>query len=44
VALAKKTKKKKKQGKKTVANWLFAQTTHVAVSKSMFACRVVSGV
>ena len=30
--------------KKTVANWLFVQTTHVAVSKSKFACRVVSGV
>jgi len=27
-----------------VANWLFAQTTHVAVSKSKFACRVASGV
>ena len=27
-----------------MANWLFAQTTHVAVPKSKFACRVVSGV
>jgi len=27
-----------------VANWLFAQTTHVAVPKSKFASRVVSGV
>jgi len=43
VALAKKTKKKEKK-KETVANWLFAQTTHVAVSKSKFACRVASGV
>jgi len=43
VALAKKTKTKKKE-KKTVANWLFAQTTDVAVSKSKFACRVASGV
>jgi len=43
VALAKKTKKEKKE-KKTVANWLFAQTTHVAVAKSKFACRVASGV
>ena len=40
VALAKKPKKKKK----TAANWLFAQTTHVAVSMSKFACRVASGV
>jgi len=40
VALAKKTKKEKK----TVANWLFAQTTHVAVPKSKFACGVTSGV
>jgi len=44
VALAKKTKKRKKKKKKTVANWLFAQTTHVAVPKSKFACRVASGV
>ena len=42
VALAKKEPKKKK--KKTVENWLFAQTTHVAVPKSKFACRVASGV
>jgi len=41
VALAKKPKKKEKR---QVANWLFAQTTHVAVPKSKFACRVVSGV
>ena len=27
-----------------MANWLFAQTTHVAVPKSKFACRVASGV
>jgi len=33
-----------KKKKKTVANWLFAQTTHLAVSKSKFACRVASGV
>jgi len=33
-----------KKEKKTVANWLFAQTTHVAVPKSKFACRVDSGV
>jgi len=46
VALAKKTKEEKKKEviKKTVANWLFAQTTHVAVPKSKFACRVASGV
>ena len=42
VALAKNSKKKER--KKTVANWLFAQTTHVAVSKSKFASRVASGV
>jgi len=41
VALAKKPKKERK---KTAANWLFAQTTHVAVPKSKFACRVDSGV
>ena len=41
VALAKKPKKKEKKTPQTVANWLFAQTTHVAVSKSKFACRVV---
>jgi len=39
--LGKETKKRKK---KTLANWLFAQTTHVAVSTSKFACRVASGV
>jgi len=44
VALAKKQKKKEKKKKKTVANWLFAQTTQVAVSKSKFACQVASGV
>jgi len=33
-----------KKKKKTVANWLFAQTTHLAVSKSKFACRLASGV
>ena len=33
-----------KKEKKTVANWLFAQTTHVAVPRSKFACRVASGV
>jgi len=27
-----------------VANWLFAQTTHVAVPQSKFACLVASGV
>ena len=42
VDFPKKPKKRKK--KKTVANWLFARTTHVAVPKSKFACRVVSGV
>jgi len=44
----KKTKKKKERKKerhvKTLANWLFAQTTHVVGSKSNFAwwvgCRV----
>jgi len=41
VDLAKKTKKKRKE-KQTVANWLFAQTTHVAVSKWKFAGRVAS--
>jgi len=40
VALAKNPKREKK----TVANWLFAHTTHVAVSKTKFACRVASGV
>ena len=37
-------KENKKKEKETVENWLFAQTTHVAVSKSMFACRVASSV
>ena len=37
-------KNPQKNRKKTVANWLFAQTTHVAVPKSKFACQVVSGV
>jgi len=41
VALAKKTKKERK---KTVENWLFHQTTHIAGSKSKFACRVAFGV
>ena len=36
--------KKKKRHPQTVPNWLFAQTTHVAVSKSKFACQVASGV
>jgi len=27
-----------------VANWLFAQTTHVSLSKSKFACRMAFGV
>ena len=45
----KKTKKKKgrKEGRKTpetVANWLFAQTTHVVGSKSNFAWWVACGV
>jgi len=44
VALAKKTKKERKKEKKTVANWLFAQTTQIAVLISKFACRVASGV
>ena len=42
--LGKESKKKENKKKKTVANWLFAQTTHVAVPKSKFACRVASGV
>ena len=42
--LGKENKKKQKERKKTVANWLFAQTTHVAVLKSKFAYRVASGV
>jgi len=34
---------KKRQGKKvTVANWVFAQTTHVDTAICGLACRVVS--
>ena len=42
----KKTKKKKgkKKDTQTVANWLFAQTTHVVGSKSNFAWWVACGV
>ena len=47
----KKTKKERKEGRKegrktpeTVANWLFAQTTHVVGSKSNFAWWVACGV
>ena len=46
----KKTKKRKEGRKKesktpeTVANWLFAQTTHVVGSKSNFAWWVACGV
>ena len=40
----KKTKKKEKNIPKTVANWLFAQTTHVVGSKSNFAWWVACGV
>ena len=36
--------KKKKRHPHTVTNWLFVQTTHVALSESKFACRVASGV
>jgi len=37
-------KKKKRQGKKlTMANWVFAQTTHVDAATCGFACRVVFG-
>jgi len=43
VAFPKNPPKTRKE-KKTVANWLFAQTTHVAVPKSKFAYRVASGV
>jgi len=40
----KKKKKKKRQGKKlTVANWVFAQTTHVDAAICGLACRVVFG-
>ena len=40
-------KKERKEGPETpetVANWLFAQTTHVAGSKSNFAWRMTCGV
>ena len=42
----KKTKKRKERRKtpETVANWLFAQTTHVVGSKSNFAWWVACGV
>ena len=44
----KKRKEGRKEGKKkdtqTVANWLFAQTTHVVGSKSNFAWWVACGV
>jgi len=41
----KKTKKKEsKEDTQTVANWLFAQTTHVVGSKSNFAWWVACGV
>ena len=40
----KKTKKEKKKDTKTVANWLFAQTTHVIRSKSNVAWWVACGV
>jgi len=37
-------KEKKRQGKKlTVANWVFAQTTHVDAAICGLACRVVFG-
>jgi len=40
----KKEKKKKRRGKKlTVANWVFAQTTHVDAAIYGLACRVVFG-
>ena len=39
-----KKKRKKRQGKKlTVANWVFAQTTHVEAATCGLACRVVFG-
>ena len=39
-----KKKRKKRQGKKlTVANWVFAQTTHVDAAICGLACRVVFG-
>ena len=37
-------KKGRKKDAKTVANWLFAQTTHVVGSKSHFAWWVACGV
>jgi len=40
VALTKETKRRKKDSGKL----LFAQTTHIGVSKLKFACRVASGV
>jgi len=43
----KKTKKERKEGRKTiktVENWLFAQTTYVVGSKSNFAWLVACGV
>ena len=39
-----KENKTRKKEKKTLANWLFAQTTHDAVLKRKFACRVASSV
>ena len=39
-----KENKTRKKEKKTLANWLFAQTTHDAVLKWKFACRVASSV
>jgi len=42
--LKKSKKKKKRRGKKlTVANWVFAQTTHVDAAIGGLACRVVFG-
>jgi len=44
---ASRRKQKRKEGRKTpetVANWLFAQTTHVVASKSYFAQWVACGV
>jgi len=40
----KETKKGRKKDTKTVANWLFAQTTHVVGSKPNFAWWVACGV
>jgi len=39
-----KKKKKRRKTPETVANWLFAQTTHVVGSKSNFAWWVACGV